>query len=219
VTSVEFRGVPQCSPPTAARAQTRLGRPGRLVSQRRRVARRAAQALLALVCLLTAVAVAGSMVGLWRIEPVLTGSMRPAIEPGDLEVFRTEPLGALHTGQIVAIYPPHSSVTVVHRVVAIRQRRGTWITTKADANRATDPWGSIRVRGSSVWVVRFAVPDAGYLSVWLNNPLVRAVLVLAVVLLAIVMIVESGGRAVSSSRRNLATRLHFTSATSDNPDG
>ena len=76
---------------------------------------------------------------------------------------------------------------MTHRVVSIRRRTGThaglWITTRGDANNVDDPWGSVRVLGSTVWVVRAVVPGVGFLSVWLRNPVVHLVTLLTMVAL------------------------------------
>ena len=158
------------------------------VARPHRVRNRVASAVLLLVCVTAAVSLLGTVTGRWRVETVLTGSMRPGIQPGDVELLRPEPVSALRTGQVVAFHPPGDAFTVTHRVVAIRHgtgaHAGTWITTRGDANNADDPWGSIRVLGPTVWVVRAVVPDLGYLNVWLRSPDVHLGVVVSVVLLA-----------------------------------
>jgi len=149
----------------------------------RRVALAAANTLLIAAVLVTGVAVLGSALGWWRMETVLSGSMRPGIQPGDVEVLTPEPTSALRVGQVVAFHPPHATFTVTHRVIALRTAHGVWITTKGDANNVADPWGSVRVEGSHVWVVSFAVPKAGFLTVWVKTPVVRLALMVVLILL------------------------------------
>jgi len=131
---------------------------------------------------------AGSAGDGWsRADTVLTGSMRPGIEPGDVEILRPEPTAALRVGQIVALRPPKDSFTVSHRIIAVRhgagRDAGLWITTRGDANNVADPWGSVRVVGPTAWVVAGVVPGVGYLSVWVRQPLLHLMLLAAVVLL------------------------------------
>ena len=138
--------------------------------------------MLAIIIVAVAVAVAGGVMGWWRAETVLTGSMRPAINPGDVEILDREPTRDVRAGQVVAFHPPKWRATVTHRVVAVtHSRSGTFIVTKGDANDARDPWGRVRIEGARVWVVRVVVPRLGYLTVWARTPLVRLLLALAVI--------------------------------------
>jgi signal peptidase I len=150
-----------------------------------------ANIVLIVVCSLTGVAALGNAAGWWRTDTVLTGSMRPGIQPGDVEILRHEATGAIHVGQIVAFHPPHDQFTVSHRVIGIHHRHGLWITTKGDANNVPDPWGSVRVLGSSAWVVTGVVPHVGYLSVWVRTPLPHLLLVLTIVLLVCALALEA----------------------------
>lgn len=144
----------------------------------------AVNALLVIVFLAVGLGVTGSALGWWRAETVLSGSMRPGINPGDVEILHSEAVAALHLGQIVAFHPPHDTFTVTHRVVALqRTAAGTYITTKGDANDADDPWGRIRILGSRVWVVEAVIPKAGFVTVWARTPMVRLLLALFVVTL------------------------------------
>jgi signal peptidase I len=134
------------------------------------------------VIALVATAMITSAVGLWRAEVVLSGSMRPSIPPGSIELFLPEPTKDLRVGQVVAFHPPKASFVVTHRVIAIDKTHGVWITTKGDANNATDPWGKVRVKGGTVWVVHGVIPDLGYVTSWARGAWPRiAVLVTAVV--------------------------------------
>jgi len=150
-----------------------------------------ANLVLIAVCTLTATAAVGNFAGWWRTDTVLSGSMRPGVQPGDVEVLRPEPTASLHVGQIVAFHPPHERFTVSHRVIAVHRRHGLWITTKGDANNVADPWGSVRVLSSSVWVVSGVVPHIGYLSVWVRTPMPHLLLALTIVLLVCALALEA----------------------------
>jgi signal peptidase I len=142
-----------------------------------------ANVVMAVAIAMTGVVVVGSWVGHWRFETVLTGSMRPGIQPGDVEVLVPEPTSAIRVGQIVAFHPPHAAFTVTHRVIAVNDHHGVWITTKGDANDVRDPWGDIHIIGSSVWVVHHVIPHLGYVSMWVKSPLPHVLLLVVVVLL------------------------------------
>jgi signal peptidase I len=159
-------------------------------TRRRRYLLRGANILLVLMCLTATAAGAGSAMGFWRADAVLTGSMRPAIHPGDVEVLQQVPTPSLRPGQIVAFHPPHAAFVVSHRVISVHHHHGTWITTKGDANNVADPWGSIRILSPKAWVVVAVVPHAGYLSVWVKSPMIQLFLMIAAVLLVCALAIE-----------------------------
>lgn len=131
---------------------------------------------------LVATATVTSAIGLWRAEVVLSGSMRPQIPPGSVELFLPEPTKELRIGQVVAFHPPKASFVVTHRVTGIDKSHGVWITTKGDANNTADPWGKVHVEGGTVWVVHGVIPDLGYVTSWARGPWPRiGVLVTALV--------------------------------------
>ena len=140
--------------------------------------------LLWLVMGTVVVMVIGGAFGWWQIETVLSGSMRPSIQPGDIELLRSEPISAVRVGQILAIRPPHLNVTVTHRVIAITHMKGgTYVRTKGDANDVADPWGVVRLVGSKAWKVTLVLPKMGYLSEWAKARSVRLALLAGVVVL------------------------------------
>lgn len=72
---------------------------------------------------------------------VLTGSMEPAIAPGDVVLVEESPIEDVEVGDVVTFHP-HEGVdrTNTHRVVEITEdRRGTILTTQGDANDRPDP--------------------------------------------------------------------------------
>src|SRR5690554_5540837 len=92
----------------------------------------------------------------WRT--VVTGSMRPTIEPGDviLTAPSTEPV---QVGDVVTFVDPiHGDRDVVHRVVGFDS--DGMVLTKGDANDELDPWAlhPDDVRGSVV----VQVPKVGF---------------------------------------------------------
>ena len=134
---------------------------------------------LAVVALLVGLTVLGSVTGRWGLEPVLTGSMRPGIQPGDLVLVTPEPVGAVHAGQVVLFKPPGNGEPVLHRVVSVNRVGGVpAIHTKGDANNVADPWDA-RLHGTRAWRVSAVIPHLGYLAVAEHHPAVRRALTLA----------------------------------------
>jgi signal peptidase len=160
-----------------------------------------ANTVLIAVCALAAAATVGNLAGWWRFDSVLSGSMRPGMQPGDVEILRPEPVSALRVGQIVAFHPPKDQFTVTHRIIALRHHDGTWITTKGDANNVSDPWGSIRVLRPTAWVVSGVVPHVGYLSVWVRTPLPHLLMVTTIVLFVCFIALEAIWRPKSPIHR------------------
>ncbi len=126
-----------------------------------------------------AATVAGPAVGAYRIETVLSGSMRPAFAPGDVLVVTPEPTARVRVGQVISYAIPIGDHHVEsHRVVRIlRGGAHPVILTKGDANGTPDPWRA-RLTGGTAWRVRAVVPGVGRVLVWLRQPPVRDALVL-----------------------------------------
>ena len=73
------------------------------------------------------------------LSPVLSGSMRPAFNPGDLLITKEVPATELHVGDVVVLRNGNDYSLFSHRVVGIN-RTGSkiFITTRGDANPTTD---------------------------------------------------------------------------------
>ena len=97
----------------------------------------------------------------YRTATMLTGSMVPTINPGDVIVDIEEPATDLKVGQIISYHIPVDD----HRV---ESHRVTWthitkdgaveFRTKGDANNGADPWTARSAPGSSVWTVKTVLP-------------------------------------------------------------
>lgn len=113
------------------------------------------------VLALVAVA-AGGLAG-FRLVSIRSGSMTPALRVGDLVLTRSEPPARLHTGDIVTFQHPELGVLVTHRVVAVHATDG-WVqvTTKGDANQASESWRVPATGRIGYGMLR--VPVAGRLS-------------------------------------------------------
>ena len=112
--------------------------------------------------------------GWYRVETVLSGSMRPTFEPGDVIVVTPEPLRDVRVGQVISYHIPTGDQRVqTHRVVkVVHAGAHPVVRTKGDANDSVDPWAA-RLDGTTAWRMRLVAPKLGWLIVWLRSPLMR----------------------------------------------
>lgn len=108
--------------------------------------------------------------GRWHATPVLSGSMRPGLQPGDVVITQRVPISDLKVRDVVVFHPPNEpGRQTVHRIVKLTVKRGTTsITTRGDANTIDDPIVS-SLGGSTAYRVVRVVPLVGYPAVWLHN--------------------------------------------------
>ncbi|SHI06930.1 signal peptidase, endoplasmic reticulum-type [Sporobacter termitidis DSM 10068] len=105
---------------------------------------------------------------------VMSGSMEPAIYPGDVVVIRREAPSAYKAGDVATYLAGQTAYT--HRIVALGN--GT-VTMKGDANNAAD---DTVPAGKLVGKVLLVIPKLGYLIVFLKKPAGMALLTLALLL-------------------------------------
>ena len=151
----------RCVPPaTSAQASPSLPVVSRLLQ---RVVRGLGNLLLLVVVLaFTGLAVGPHVFG-YRTMTMLTGSMAPGINPGDVTVAVQEPTSALAVGQIISYQIPVDDHRVVsHRVVKVTRSPGgaVVVQTKGDHNPSADPWTAV-ITDPQVWTVRAVVPHLG----------------------------------------------------------
>ena len=148
---------------------------GRIAPALRRVGRLAVSLLLvgaALVFLFLAV---GPHVLGYRTATMLTGSMAPGIEPGDVVVTMPQPAAEVAVGDVISYHIPVEDRRVeTHRVTEVtRAPDGTIsVQTQGDANENVDPWVAV-LEGDTVWQVRGVVPGAGTAIRALRTPIVQ----------------------------------------------
>jgi signal peptidase I len=125
----------------------------------RRLVRRIVEVLFAAVVVgtlgLAAATYLAPAAGL-ELFAVRSGSMRPALEVGDLVVARHVEPSAIEPGDVITIAAGRSVVT--HRVVAVHAADdGPVFTTRGDANAAPDPLAARtgQLRGRADWHVPF----------------------------------------------------------------
>jgi len=134
----------------------------------------------------------GPELGLYRTVTVLSGSMRPTFDPGDVIVVTPEPARDLRLGQVITYQIPVGARQVEsHRVVRILQHGETPIVqTRGDANSGLDPWEA-ELHGGTLWRFRFRIPMLGYPILALRTRMAHVLLVLVLPLvLAVYALVQ-----------------------------
>jgi signal peptidase len=125
-----------------------------------------------LILAFCALAIAGYQVGTgrWHATPVLSGSMRPGIQPGDVVITQRVPVSDLRVRDVVVFFPPNQTAhQTVHRIVKLTMKGTTTsITTWGDANLVPDAAVS-SLRGSTAYRMVRVVPLIGYPAIWLQN--------------------------------------------------
>jgi signal peptidase len=115
----------------------------------------------------------------YRTMTMLTGSMSPVIDPGDVTIVTPLPVEEVTVGMIIAYHIPVDDHHLVsHRVVSVERDASGAITvqTKGDANEAVDPWQAT-LQGDTAYQVRAVVPELGNVIEALRTPLVSQALV------------------------------------------
>ena len=121
----------------------------------------------------TAIALIGviavwSTTGLLGFTPtvIASGSMQPALNPGDMAIIIKTPAEAIKVGDIIQ-YQTSSGSPTIHRVIDKYKAGGQlWFITKGDANNvADDPVNERQVMGKLV----FTIPKLGWVSIYLKE--------------------------------------------------
>ena len=142
----------------------------------------------------------------YQTSTMLTGSMAPLINPGDVVVTVPTPVSSLKTGDIITYKIPVEDRRVeTHRIVKLtRNGNGsTTLRTKGDANNGADPWEAT-IQGDTVDVQAATVPYLGTVIRTLRQPAVLMALTYAVpgvlVLILLVRIWRKGPDALNGYR-------------------
>lgn len=108
----------------------------------------------------------------YRTLTMLTGSMAPQINPGDVAVVTPIAVTDVTEGMVLTYHQPigeHALIT--HRVISVQKTLDGTVTiqTKGDANDAADPW-SATLAGDTAYQVRAVIPELGHLIQALRTP-------------------------------------------------
>jgi len=142
-------------------------------------ARWASAALVAVAVLAFAVLAAGPHLLGYRTMTMLTSSMTPGIDPGDVVVSTALDVRDVTPGMVISYHIPVDDHRVVtHRVVSVEHGAdgGVTVRTKGDANDAVDPW-TATLLGDTAYQVRAVLPGLGHAVRALRTPGVSQALV------------------------------------------
>ena len=106
----------------------------------------------------------------YGFSPILTGSMEPTANPGDVFLTRLTPAATLKVGDIIAVNNQITGTYYSHRINEIRDMNGTLrIITKGDANESVDREPFMVAPVSKVSVVIGTLPYVGRPMVYMNT--------------------------------------------------
>ena len=104
------------------------------------------------------------------VSPILTGSMQPAANPGDIYLTRLAPSTALRVGDVIAVNNQSTGTYYSHRIAEIRDYNGLIrVVTKGDANESADRDPFIVSPYAKVSLVVATVPYLGRPMVYMNT--------------------------------------------------
>jgi signal peptidase len=134
--------------------------------------------LLGIAVLTFALLAVGPHVLGYRTMTMLTGSMAPQINPGDVTIVTPIKVSEVTEGMVITYHRPiedHSLVS--HRVISVKKASDGTVTiqTKGDANKAADPW-TATLNGDTAYQVRGVVPMLGHVIEALRAPVVTQAL-------------------------------------------
>ncbi|MGY1740632.1 MULTISPECIES: signal peptidase I [unclassified Blastococcus] len=107
----------------------------------------------------------------YRTMTMLTGSMAPSIDPGDVVVSTPLDVDDIELGMVITYHIPVDDHRVVtHRVIDVQHTAdGTVaVRTQGDANQAPDPWTAV-LTGDTAYQVQAVVPEIGHVITALHN--------------------------------------------------
>jgi signal peptidase len=134
--------------------------------------------LLGLAVLTFALLAVGPHVLGYRTMTMLTASMAPEINPGDVTIVTPVAVSEVTEGMVITYHRPiedHSLIT--HRVISVQTAPDGTVSvqTKGDANQAADPW-TATLEGDTAYQVRAVIPELGHLIQALRAPVVTQAL-------------------------------------------
>ncbi len=120
-----------------------------------------------IIIAIVAVVIIWSSFGLLGFRPVvvISGSMSPEIDVGDVVVVRKVPVEDIQVGDVIQY--KQGDTTIIHRVVEIRNQSAPVFITKGDADNSPDP--SPVYPSQILGKVSFTVPEVGWVSIWIKG--------------------------------------------------
>ena len=137
--------------------------------------------------------------GGFAVRIIRTGSMQPAIEPGDAAIVRATRVEQLHPRDIAVLFHPGDGEATAHRILTLDvSTEGVDIVTKGDANPVSDP--VVRVpRNIALEQVLLVIPNAGYALAVLGSPLILASWCALGLIVLVVVEMQARRRRIASS--------------------
>ncbi|MGY1688554.1 signal peptidase I [Geodermatophilus sp. SYSU D01105] len=154
-------------------------RTGRLRPALAFVSRWAVRALVAVAVVAFAGLALGPHLLGYRTMTMLTGSMAPAIDPGDVVISTPLDVSDVTAGMVITYHIPIDDHRVVtHRVTDVTHAPDGTVTvhTQGDANDDPDPWAAV-LQGDTAYQVQAVIPEIGHLITALRTPWVSHLLV------------------------------------------
>ncbi|TQN44266.1 signal peptidase [Blastococcus colisei] len=114
----------------------------------------------------------------YRTMTMLTASMSPEIDPGDVTIVTPIAISEVTEGMVITYHKPIGDRGLVtHRVVSVETGPdgAIQVQTKGDANNGIDPW-TASLQGDIAYEVRAVIPEVGHLIQALRAPVVTQVL-------------------------------------------
>jgi signal peptidase len=115
----------------------------------------------------------------YRTMTMLTGSMSPGIDPGDVVVSTPVSVEDVEVGMVISYHIPIDDHRVVtHRVTEVQHTADGTVSvrTQGDANSAPDPWTAV-LSGDTAYQVQAVIPEIGTAITALRDPAVNKALV------------------------------------------
>lgn len=159
--------------PPAEHTRSTAGRPaGRAARTVGRVARWLVRGVMGLAVLAFLVLAVGPHLLGYRTMTMLTASMAPEIDPGDVVVVTPIAISEVTEGMVITYHKPIGDRSLVtHRVVSVETGSdgSIQVRTRGDANGAIDPW-TASLQGDTAYQMRAVLPGVGHLIQALRTP-------------------------------------------------
>jgi signal peptidase len=129
----------------------------------------------------------------YQTSTMLTGSMSPVINPGDVVVSVRTPVSELEVGDVITYSIPIEDRRIeTHRVASIKRDDAgqTSVITKGDANPGADPWTAV-LSEDYVYTQAGVVPHLGDVIRALRQPLAQSVLLYGACALLVAVLLTS----------------------------
>ena len=110
----------------------------------------------------------------WRVHTVISDSMYPTLQVGEMVVTQQVDPDTIHTGDIIAFHYPGCDQLVCHRVIDIERNSFLYFVTKGDANQNPDS-RFIPAEGV-VGKVQFHTPVLAHIASAVKSPIAFALL-------------------------------------------